>query len=194
MKLFLYNYSVAGNAPVAIRTLFISLLAVATLLAPAQAAPASWRSALPAAQLAGSGDFSWFGLRLYTARLWRSGATWNWDTPFALELSYHRSLSRNTLVQASIDEIQRLANAPLAADTRERWTSAMAAAFVDVRPGMRITGLYLPGQGCRFYVDDQLRLEVHDPAFARAFFAIWLDARARDGQLREQLLGAAGRE
>ncbi|MOA24755.1 hypothetical protein D3C78_1454470 [compost metagenome] len=74
----------------------------------------------------------------------------------------------------------------------KRWSKAMQEAFVDVRPGMRITGLYLPGQGCRFYVDGQLSLEVTDPAFARAFFAIWLDPRARDPQMRQRLLGLAG--
>ncbi|MNH04885.1 hypothetical protein D3C79_641910 [compost metagenome] len=70
----------------------------------------------------------------------------------------------------------------------------MNEAFVDVRPGMRITGVYLPGQGSRFYVDGQLRREIADPAFAKAFFAIWLDPRARDPQLRQRLLGLAGND
>jgi hypothetical protein len=65
---------------------------------------------------------------------------------------------------------------------------------VDVRPGTRITGLYLPGHGCRFYVDGQLSLEVTDPALARAFFAIWLDPRSRDARLRERLLGVAAND
>ncbi|MFJ4440951.1 chalcone isomerase family protein [Pseudomonas sp. NPDC089422] len=173
-------------------SLTIRLFALAALLTMALPASADWRASLPAAQVAGSGDFTWFGLRLYTARLWRASASWSWDEPFALELIYHRSLSRNTLVQASIDEIQRLAKRPLSTDTVERWSAAMAEAFVDVRPGMNITGLYLPGQGCRFYVDGHLSLEVTDPAFARAFFAIWLDPRARDAQLRDHLLGLAG--
>ncbi|MFJ4064664.1 chalcone isomerase family protein [Pseudomonas sp. NPDC089996] len=147
---------------------------------------------MPAAQLAGSGDFTWFGLRLYTARLWRAEGAGIWEAPFALELTYHRSLSRNTLVQASIDEIQRLANRPLPAATVRQWSATLAQALVDVRPGMRITGLYLPGKGCRFYVDGQLTEAVPDPAFARAFFSIWLAPRARDAGLREQLLGRAG--
>ncbi|MNN97253.1 hypothetical protein D3C81_2163890 [compost metagenome] len=65
----------------------------------------------------------------------------------------------------------------------------MQQAFVDVRPGMRITGVYMPGQGCRFYVDGKLSRAIADPRFARAFFAIWLDPRARDQQLRQRLLG-----
>lgn len=178
----------------AIKHSAIAVVALATLISLAQPAAADWRSSLPAAQLSGSGEFTWFGLRLYTARLWRSGAAWAWNEPFALELTYHRALSRNTLVQASIEEMQRLAKPPLASDTVERWSATLAQAFVDVRPGMRITGLYLPGQGCRFYVDGQLSLEVTDPALARAFFAIWLDPQSRDAQLRARLLGVAAND
>lgn len=171
------------------RSSALSLYTLAILTAMALPASADWRQSLSPARMAGSGEFSWFGLRLYTARLWHSGSAWNWNEPFALELIYHRSLSRDTLVQASMDEMQRLADRPLPAETLNRWSQAMRQAFVDVRPGMRISGLYLPGKGCRFYVDGQLVREVNDPAFARAFFAIWLDPRARDPQLRQQLLG-----
>ncbi len=178
----------------ALRPSAINPLALVILMILAPPASADWRSSLPAAQLSGSGDFTWFGLRLYTARLWRAGAVWTWNEPFALELTYHRALSRNTLVQASIEEMQRLAKPPLASDTVERWAATLTEAFVDVRPGTRITGLYLPGYGCRFYVDGQLSQEVTDPVLARAFFAIWLDPRSRDAQLRERLLGVAANE
>ncbi|BBP64500.1 hypothetical protein PHLH5_20410 [Pseudomonas sp. Cab53] len=154
-------------------------------------AAADWRTTLPTAQRLGEGDFTWFGLRLYTARLWTAGPVQDWNQPFALELLYHRSISRETLVQASLEEMQRLGPDSVTAQSVEAWTQAMQAAFVDVRPGMRITGLYLPGKGCRFYVDGKLSHEVADPVFARAFFAIWLDPRARDPQLRQRLLGLA---
>ncbi|KJK07485.1 periplasmic protein [Pseudomonas sp. 5] len=164
------------------------------LMTMTQPASSDWRPSLSGARLAGSGDFTWFGLHLYTARLWNAGSTWSWQEPFALELIYHRALSRDTLVQASVDEMRRLADKPISAETLTRWSQSMREAFVDVRPGMRITGLYLPGRGCRFYVDGQLSLEVIDPAFSRAFFAIWLDPRARDAQLRQRLLGLAASE
>jgi hypothetical protein len=164
---------------------------IALMLALAAPVMADWRAALPGAQRVGSGEFTWFGLRLYTARLWASGPVGDWQQPFALELLYHRDLSRDTLVQASLEEMQRMGAAPSAL---EDWRKAMQSAFVDVRPGMRITGLYLPGQGCRFYVDGVMRREIADPVFARAFFAIWLDERARDPKLRQRLLGLAGNQ
>lgn len=162
------------------------------LLAAAQSAAADWRSDMPAGHTVGSGEFTWFGLRLYSARTWSPVAPLDWTAPFALELTYHRNLSRDTLVEASLDEMRRLGGAGLDDGTLARWGEVMQQAFVDVRPGMRITGVYLPGQGARFYVDGQLRRQVDDAAFARAFFAIWLDPRARDPQLRQRLLGRQG--
>ncbi len=75
--------------------------------------------------------------------------------------------------------MQRLNGAPLDAKRRDEWAAQMRRAFIDVKPGSRITGLYLPGQGCRFYVGEKLSLAVTDPLFARAFFAIWLDPRTQ---------------
>jgi len=164
------------------------------LLAALSTAAADWRAELPAAKRLGVGEFTWFGLRLYTAQLWTAGPVHDWNQPFALELLYHRSLSKGTLVQATLEEMRRLNGGSITSQQRTAWTHAIEHAFVDVRPGMRITGLYLPGQGCRFYVDGKLSREIADPVFARAFFAIWLDPRARDNQLRQRLLGLAGND
>lgn len=154
-------------------------------------AAADWRSELPGARRLGVGEFTWFGLRLYTGQLWTLGPSFDWNQPFALELLYHRSLSRDTLVQASLEEMRRLNAGSITPQQSSAWTTAIEEAFVDVRPGMRITGVYLPRQGCRFYIDGEVRREVADPIFARLFFSIWLDPRARDPQLRERLLGLA---
>lgn len=164
-------------------------LTLCLLLALSLSVRADWRTDLPEAQAVGQGEFTWFGLRLYNARTWSAVTPLDWTRPFALELTYHRNLSRDTLVEASLDEMRRLGGPGLDEASLARWTQVMQEAFVDVRPGMRITGLYLPGQGCRFYVDGQLRRQVDDAAFARAFFAIWLDPRARDPQLRQRLVG-----
>ncbi|AUY31894.1 MULTISPECIES: chalcone isomerase family protein [Pseudomonas] len=155
---------------------------------------ADWRATLVTAQRLGEGEFTWFGLRLYSARLWAEGPVLDWSRPFALELSYHRSLSRETLVKASLEEMRRLGAGTVTTQQFDAWAREMQAAFVDVRPGMRITGVFLPQTGCRFYVDGRLRHEVADVAFARAFFAIWLDPRTRDPQLRQRLLGLAGND
>lgn len=164
-------------------------IALLFLLMAASLSWADWRSELPGAKLVGQGDFTWFGWSVYQARLWSPAATFGWDQPFALELIYRRELSRDTLVQASLDEMRRLGDASLDETRLAAWDGEMRKAFVDVRAGQRITGLYLPGKGASFYLDGQLRHVVADVDFARAFFAIWLDTRTRSPELRRELLG-----
>ncbi|ABA73813.1 chalcone isomerase family protein [Pseudomonas fluorescens] len=152
---------------------------------------ASWQDAVPGAQIIGTGDFSVFGFDVYNARLWSAARPLADGQPFALELIYRRSISRDDLVKASVDEIKRLAGSSLSPVKLAVWQTQMQQSFVDVQAGTRITGVYLPGQGARFFVGQQLQHEINDPQFARAFFDIWLDPRTRSPELRQQLLGDA---
>lgn len=163
------------------------LLAVSLFAGPAQAA--SWRDDLPQAQLQGSAGLRWFGLKIYDAALWSAATPFDPSQPFALELTYQRSISRTRIVQTSIDEIRRLFGDSYSDEQLQRWEADMARAFTDVNEGDQLTGVYLPGIGCRFYSRTRLLAEVRDAEFARAFFAIWLDPRTRDTQLRNRLLG-----
>ena len=63
----------------------------------------------------------------------------------------------------------------------------MARIFPDVRPGDHVLGLQLP-EGAHFFLNDRPLGAIDDPAFARAFFAIWLDARTSAPELRAALL------
>ncbi|PZE14258.1 hypothetical protein DMX10_06555 [Pseudomonas sp. 57B-090624] len=159
------------------------------LLGLPQALADTWHEAVPNARLVGSGAFSAYGFHIYDARLWATEAGLGEDRPFALELTYRRSISRETLVEASLDDLQRLGGEAVDAARLSAWQAEMERAFVDVAPGQRITGVYLPGVGGRLYVDGRPPHEVRDPLFARTFFGIWLDARTQDPELREQLLG-----
>jgi len=169
------------------RQLSVSLL----LMAWGTHALAAWQEVVPGARIIGTGEFRVFGFDVYNARLWSAARPLTLDQPFALELIYQRSISREDLVQASVDEIQRLSGTSVSAGQLEEWKVQMQRSFVDVQAGMRITGVYLPGQGAQFYVGQQRQHEVKDPQFARAFFAIWLDPRTRNPDLRQQLLGNA---
>ena len=155
------------------------------------AAPAELAADLPQARLQGRGRLRFLGLRIYDIRLWAGaspvGAQWA-GVPLALELEYARSLDGAQIAERSLVEMQRQAEP--AADTAERWLSAMKKIFPDVRAGDRITGLNLPGQGARFFHNGVLRGEVRDTEFARLFFGIWLSPRTSEPALRESLLGA----
>ncbi|MGX5217536.1 chalcone isomerase family protein [Pseudomonas segetis] len=152
-------------------------------------ASASWRDVLPDAELVGQGDLRIWGFRIYTARLWSAQQPFDSSKPFALELIYHRDISRQEFVDASLDEIRRTSPGQVSESQLQAWRSEMQRAFVDIREGQRITGVNLL-QRSQFYVDGRLHHEVQDGAFTKAFFAIWLDPKTRDPGLRQQLLGS----
>jgi len=162
------------------------------LAAPAKAgdAGASWRAELPGAVAIGSGQLRWFGLRIYDAALWSGQHPFDPAARFALQLTYHRSISRERLVQTSLDEMRRLGTAPGDTSLREQWETQLRKAFVDVEPGDQLIGVNLPGYGMRLYDQRKLVADIPDPKLARAFFDIWLNEASRDQALRRQLLGS----
>ena len=143
--------------------------------------------AMPAAGLRerGRGSFRQFGFLIYEASLWTAGD--EIAPPLALRLDYRRAVSGQAIVNASRREMRRL-GAPEAA--LERWTSAMEAIFPDVAAGDHLIGLW-DDDGARFRQDGRLLGVVPEPAFAAAFFGIWLDPRTRAPALRAALLGQA---
>ncbi|HDR8920062.1 TPA: chalcone isomerase family protein [Burkholderia vietnamiensis] len=170
---------------------FAALAAVAAWAAFAMpgAADANCVDDVASARLIGSGRFCVFAICLYDAQLWARRAPGAFDTPFALSLAYRHDVKGERLVATGMDEIERLAAAPLPAATRDAWRRDIARAFTNVSRGDVLCGVYLPERGARFYTNGRLTAEVADPAFARAFFEIWLDPRTRATSLHRQLLG-----
>lgn len=169
-----------------------SLLALA-VLATAAPALASRELPLPVQETVsrlkalGEGRMRWFGIHLYDATLWVSGGQFDPRQPFALDIRYARDIPRERLVESSVSEMRRLGfGRP---EALERWGRKMGQVFPDVRQGDRLVGLYVPGQGARFFSDKGFLGAVEEDAFAEAFFAIWLDFRTREPSLRASLLG-----
>jgi hypothetical protein len=150
---------------------------------------AGWRADFQPAVMAGSGEFTYFGFHIYTAELWTTRLPFNRNQPFALNLTYHKHITRDRFVQSSLDEIARLNPHAIDPAKMARWKADMERAFVDVQPDERITGVFIPDHGARFYHDDLLVADIADLDFAYAFFDIWLNADARDHDLRAKLLG-----
>lgn len=180
----------SGEKPAATKAIRISaiglgpwLIGLVIFLAAGAAGavlPPEWR-------VQGRGEMRWFGLRLYEASLWAPGGRWQAELPYALELRYARDIPSRRLVDASIEEMQRLG----AADDERlaRWRLTLEQVFPDVQSGDVIVGMHLPARGAEFYHQGRLTGRIDDVDFARAFFAIWLDERTREPALRARLLG-----
>jgi hypothetical protein len=159
----------------------------ALLLALAGLPFAAWGSSDPTAGLKrwGNGEFRRFGFLVYEATLWAGDDPQR--PPLALRLDYKRNIEGKAIAEASVKEMRRfVADEALL----KRWGEAMARLFPDVKPGDHILGVYRP-EGAVFLFNGQA-LEIAEPAFARQFFAIWLDPRTSAPELREALLRRAG--
>lgn len=154
-------------------------------------APAAIRAALPDAELAGSGSYRWFGLKLYDIRLWTARKPLspdNWEsTPLALELVYARTLYGERIAKASVDEMLKVGFGTPA--QHATWLEAMKRVFPDVSEGTQLVGIYQPGGATRFLRDGQPAGEIADPEFGKAFFAIWLHPKTSAAKLRLALFG-----
>jgi hypothetical protein len=166
-----------------------ALLTLACACALAQAAPGHVEQAVPQARLAGSGAFTWFTMKIYTAELWVGPQGYQPEAPFALDLRYARKLDGVKIAEASAEQMAKTGAGSAA--QRNAWLARMKAIFPNVNEGTHITGVNLPGEGARFYLDGKPLGSVADPAFARAFFGIWLDPATTAPALRTALLANA---
>lgn len=151
-------------------------------------APPPIRDEIPQAVLQGTGTYRWFGLAIYDAALWISaGNPSDMRQRFALDLTYARNLYGSKIAEASIDEIGKLKLGTT--EKRQQWLLQMKGIFPDVKEGSRITGIHIPNEAARFYLNGRLLGEIRDPEFAHSFFAIWLDKKTSAPDLRSKLLG-----
>lgn len=155
-------------------------LPLATLASPVLEAP--W----PGLQRWGQGEFSRFGFRVYRATLWAGDDLRR--RPLALRLDYFRALRSSQIVDASLREMRALGTHETAL---ERWGSRLASLLPDVRPGDYIVGVHR-GDAAWFAHNGRFLGEIAEAAFADAFFAIWLDPRTSEPELRQALLRPPG--
>ena len=137
----------------------------------------------------GEGQLRFFGLNIYTARLWTADgfdAAHHARHPLALELTYARTFSARDIAERSLQEMKRqtLVNQAVEAD----WTQKLAAVLPDVKPGDRLMGFHRPAQGALFQAGGRTLGAVDDPVFSALFFGIWLSPVTSEPALRTALI------
>lgn len=135
----------------------------------------------------GQGKMRWFGLHIYDISLWSAAPRFDDKTPYALSITYARTIPGENLASTSIDQMRKLGFRDEA--QLSRWRAALARVFPDVKPGETIIGIHLPGTGARFFHQGKATGTLDDAALARAFFAIWMDEKTSEPDLRASLLG-----
>jgi Chalcone isomerase-like len=140
--------------------------------------------------LMGMGALRFFGFKAYDAYLWSGEASANpllSKSLFALEIDYTTSIKADDIANVSLVEMARIRS--LSESQVKAFTADLKKAFPDVKSGDKLTGVFVPKQGTRFFFNGRLTAEINDPAFGDAFFAIWLDEKTKQPGLRKALLG-----
>ena len=141
-------------------------------------------------RLQGQATLRYFGLRIYHARLWTLPdfrASQPVEQPLVLELEYLRNLKGNAIAERSLQEMRRIGSFTQAQG--QRWLTEMQRIFPDVKAGDRLSGLHMPGQGARFWLNERAAGQVDDAQFSLLFFGIWLAPATSEPDMRTALLG-----
>ncbi len=135
----------------------------------------------------GEAVMRFFGLKVYDIRLWTAAKPHDHGDVFALELVYDLGLKGREIAKRSIDEMRKQGYQD--ESKLNEWNQAMTRVFPDIRQGDMLVGVSLPGKGARFYSQEKFIAEIPDPAFAKAFFDIWLSPKTSEPALRARLIG-----
>ena len=135
--------------------------------------------------LSGSANFSVFLFHIYDAALWVEKKPWSFNQKFSLSLYYKRDITKEEFVDNSISEMKRYDNlGPELSRYREKLTQI----FPKVVSGDRISAIYDPKKGLKFFYNGRSIGEIQDKTFAKRFINIWLHPNAYYDSFRRKLL------
>ena len=136
--------------------------------------------------LIGKGRYSYLFWDIYDASLYSPTPPWQKQQPFALSLSYLRTLDGHKIAERSLEEMENI-GLPTS-DKHTDWLNKMKAIFPNVSASDTLTGVRTESGHTEFYLNKKWIGHIKDPEFADWFFGIWLHPNTSAPMLRERLL------
>lgn len=146
-------------------------------------------------QVVGEAQLSWLFFDIYRSELLAPSGTYSQSEdvtphPIALRIRYQRDISREQLLEATLDQWQKMG---VDRPTRSSWIAQLYDIFPSVSPGEQL--IYVTdGESGQFYFqggNDVLKQvgRVDDEALNDGFLSIWLGRNSQYPKLRAQLIG-----
>lgn len=111
--------------------------------------------------------------------------------PLALSITYQRDISQQQLVDATLEQWQKLGYQ--SAET-EQWVTHIENIFPNIKQGNNLTYVTDGKQGQFYFSEPQLNHKligvIEDETLNDAFLAIWLSPKTEYPRLRESLIGS----
>lgn len=141
----------------------------------------------PNLPLRGAGEYKWFLLSIYEARLWAERGDDIYSRPLVLQLKYSRDFKGKDIAEQSAKE---LLSTGVPKGQVTEWKQGLLAIFPDVKEGDIILASYHPENGILFHLNSQKELgRISDLNFSQKFLDIWLGEKTTAPDLRKKLLG-----
>ena len=163
---------------------------VAAMVAPGIASsqmPKAVEAAFPDAKQVGEATFSFLFWDVFSGTLWSEDGEFDWDSPFALSLTYFTDFSAAELTDQTIEELDRLTDWPEAKLASFRAT--VAPCMADVSSGDRFTAVSTEPDQVQLYLNGRETCTFEWPAARRSYFRSWLDDDSRFPERSRQLKG-----
>ena len=166
-----------------LRLLGVIFVAMATM-ASADTKPV--RALIPNAEVRGTAVFRFLGLPIYDARLFtENGAPFAWSENFGLELTYRRTMSGDTIVDATMRELKRLGT-----QTTPDLRQDLAQCFPSVARGDRFLAIPRGSDQITVWLNDQATCDLTYPDIKYGFLEIFLGDSTRSRSFTQKLQGS----
>ena len=150
-------------------------------------AQADWKTRYPDLQEVGSGVLKIFFMDIYRLTLYSRERDYRVSDHFALEFNYKKSVSKKTIVNASIDELSN-ATSVNSLET-EAWRQILESGISDMQAGEKASVIFSKSGSVEFWSENREPISFQDREFAENFAAIWLGPKTSHPKLRLALLG-----
>ena len=134
--------------------LILLAILLATSSALARAALPELADKIVADQPIGCGTFKWMMEEIYRIKLWSAAQPFDIAEPYALSITYNRSLDAHQIAEKSLELMGKLAPGS-EAELSEKYLPALITALHAVKRGDRITALFTPPEATIFYYNGE---------------------------------------
>jgi hypothetical protein len=164
----------------------VSLIACLFFVTP-MGAQADWKTRYPDLRVVGTGVLRVFFMDIYNLTLHSRERDYRVSDHFALEFDYKKSVSKKTIVDASIDELSKAPN--VSSIELKAWKQILEKGISDMRAGETASVVFSKSGDVEFWSENRESISFQDLRFAKNFAAIWLGPQTSHPKLRLALLG-----
>ena len=164
----------------------MTLVACVLFVTP-MGAQADWKSRYPDLQMIGNGVLKVFYMDIYNLTLHSTERNYAVSDHFALEFNYKKSVSKKTIVTASMDELSR--SPDVSSVEMKAWKQILESSISDMHAGEKVSVIFSKSGDVEFWSENREPISFQNLKFAKNFAAIWLGPQTSYPKLRLALLG-----